>query len=446
VASAELSKLDRDVREVIDRHALTGKPLLAKKTATINDPLAQLGKRLFFSMSLSGQEDTACVSCHHPLLGGGDNLSLSIGVNAIDPAVIGPGRRHSPKGFDFDGGPTVPRNAQTTFNTVFYNRCMFWDCRIESLGATPGMNGQDNSIMRTPDTMWGMPASPADSLLQAQAGFPVTAEDEMRARFMRDAHGNEVREALAKRLRDKQEHWLQDFQIAFKSNRNASELIVFENISAAIAAYEESQVFVDTPWKKYVAGNLQAIEQNAKRGALLFYRDKAQGGVGCARCHRGDLFSDENFYVMAVPQIGRGTEDGAREDHDYGRFLQTGNDEDRFAFRTPTLLNIEVTRPYGHNGAYEDLREMIRHMLNPIRAIARYPFRLTQFDANVINRHARENTREVQKHFEQLVKKNPGLVEMFDDNETQVEQLHAFLLSLTDPCVKNPVCMAPWLE
>ncbi|MDG1120904.1 MAG: cytochrome-c peroxidase, partial [Glaciecola sp.] len=50
-----------------------------------NGALWQLGQQLFFSKSLSMNNDVACVSCHHPMLGGGDGLSLSVGVNALDP-------------------------------------------------------------------------------------------------------------------------------------------------------------------------------------------------------------------------------------------------------------------------------------------------------------------------------------------------------------------------
>src|SRR5690606_40245218 len=60
-----------------------------------DDPLPRLGKLLFFSKSLSGDFDTACASCHHPALGGGDDLALPVGTGAIDPDVVGPGRGRS---------------------------------------------------------------------------------------------------------------------------------------------------------------------------------------------------------------------------------------------------------------------------------------------------------------------------------------------------------------
>ena len=44
-----------------------------------------MSSRLFFSKTLGGDEDTACASCHHPTLGGGDAMPLPIGVGADEP-------------------------------------------------------------------------------------------------------------------------------------------------------------------------------------------------------------------------------------------------------------------------------------------------------------------------------------------------------------------------
>jgi len=41
---------------------------------------------------------------------------------------------------------------------------------------------------------------------------------------------------------------------------------------------------------------------------------------------------------------------------------------DAYRFRTPSLRNVALTAPYGHNGAYPTLRGIIRHHLDPRRA------------------------------------------------------------------------------
>ena len=60
------------LRAIIDRQALIGDPGAVSDLPMIDDPVAQLGMQLFFTKALGGDTDVACVSCHHPLLGGGD--------------------------------------------------------------------------------------------------------------------------------------------------------------------------------------------------------------------------------------------------------------------------------------------------------------------------------------------------------------------------------------
>ena len=128
---------------------LTGDPTTGRTLPSINDPKAQLGKKLFFTKGLGGDSDSACVTCHHPSLGGGDDLSLSIGVGAETPDLLGPGRFHDSTAANYDGGPTVPRNAPTTFNIAMWDQVLFHDGRVESLGKTVGANGDDGLGIRS---------------------------------------------------------------------------------------------------------------------------------------------------------------------------------------------------------------------------------------------------------------------------------------------------------
>ncbi|HJP36572.1 MAG TPA: cytochrome c peroxidase, partial [Gammaproteobacteria bacterium] len=62
--------LDIELFQLITALGLTGDPAAGRDLPSIDDPIPQLGMKLFFSKSLGGGFDTACVSCHHPLLGG----------------------------------------------------------------------------------------------------------------------------------------------------------------------------------------------------------------------------------------------------------------------------------------------------------------------------------------------------------------------------------------
>ena len=60
--------LDEQLRVVIAKQGLSGDPSMGRELPSLEEPLTQLGMKLFFSKALGGNLDSACVSCHHPLL------------------------------------------------------------------------------------------------------------------------------------------------------------------------------------------------------------------------------------------------------------------------------------------------------------------------------------------------------------------------------------------
>ncbi len=420
---------------------LTGDPTTGRVLPDVTDPKVQLGKKLFFSKGLGGDEDSACVTCHHPSLGGGDDLSLPIGVGAEIPNLLGPGRFHAVDavGGEFDGGPTVPRNAPTTFNIALWDQVLFHDGRIESLGKTPGMNGDDGAGIRTPDSAFGIAdANSGANLTEAQSRFPVTSPEEMRAFTFAQGSTAVIRTALEGRLSG---DWDAEFTTAFG---DAS--ITYERIAEAIGEYERSQVFVDTPLKAFIEGDNKAISESAKRGAITFFSSIEEGGANCVSCHSGDFFTDEKFHVIAAPQIGRGkgNDNGTLSNDDFGRFRETGDAGDMYKFRTPTLLNVSATGPWGHVGAHTTLEAVIRHHLNPVEAVANFDF--GQLDPTVQAADMLTNT---QFALDQLVANRSNDVENVlqnvDLSEEQITDLVEFVNTLTDPCVEDRDCLAPWI-
>lgn len=449
------SALDRQLRSLIAARGLTGDPAAGRELPGIDDPLAQLGKRLFFTKALGGQFDSSCASCHHPNLGGGDDLVLPTGVDAEVPHLLGPGRRQAFGTPGFDGGPTVPRNSPTTFNLGLYDSSMFWDSRVESLGKTPGMNGGDGLGIDTPDSFGFGQADPAagDNLVMAQARFPVTSRDEMKGYFFEFGSWNDViRDHLAARMGgygvgagEISDSWLPYFRGAYDSLGSAEELITYENISRAIAEYQRSQVFVDNPWFDYVKGADFAISEAAKRGAVLFYSDPAAGGAGCYQCHTGDFFTDEQHYTLAMPQVGRGKGDGhLNGPEDYGRFYETGHPDQKFAFRTPNLLNVAVTGPWNHCGSYTTLEAVIYHHCQPVDAVANYDF--NQLPPEVQTTYTLQVTNDALNQL--LIYRASGVKTIQDVPVTPqgLADLVEFLHTLTDPCVLDPDCMEPWVQ
>jgi cytochrome c peroxidase len=73
-----------------------------------------------------------------------------------------------------------------------------------------------------------------------------------------------------------------------------------------------------------------------------------------------------------MPQIGGGKGDGVFGYEDFGRERVTGDSNDRYRFRVPTLRNVAQTAPYGHAGAYNTLEAVVRHHLDPVASLYAY--------------------------------------------------------------------------
>jgi cytochrome c peroxidase len=142
-------------------------------------------------------------------------------------------------------------------------------------------------------------------------------------------------------------------------------------IGQAIAAYERTLVFDDSPFDRYMDGDTAALSDAAKRGLALF-----AGKAGCAACHRGPNLTDDAFHNIGVPDRTvraipaalatiafdakrMGLPDWAAVTEDLGRQLVTKLPEDGGKFRTMSLRNVAQTAPYMHNGAFAGLEQVI---------------------------------------------------------------------------------------
>lgn len=452
------------LQRLVSERGLTGDPassrsLIQRIPDPIDAPVEKLGQLLFFSKTLSGAYDVACASCHHPLFAGGDSLSLPVGVAAIAPELIGPGREIDPL-YDMDpnqdGGPNTPRNSQTVFNVAMYDRALLHDGRVFSLAEDAVPSGIGQSI-RTPESGNAPDADAGESLLEAQSRFPLVSNREMRNfRYPLLADPEQYRQFLAGRLRgeyesDKQTpeaagNWLAYFERAFPEGTQP--IVTLENIQRALAAYQRSLIFIDSPWRRYIGGQDETISDAAIRGAILFLGDEADGGLACYQCHSGDRFTDENFYNAGFPQIGRGRRaDGS----DPGRWQVTRMAVDEHAFRTPSLLNVAATGPYGHAGTFDTLDQLLHYHADPVREVDNFFSSdsialLSQFsgqgagvelypDAEQLTRNALESS-----SFHVVADLLPGPL-----SSQQAQDLKAFLEALTDSCVIEEQCIAQWV-
>lgn len=331
-------------------------------------PLAakvQLGKILYFDKILSGNENIACVSCHHPMMWTGDGLALPVGEGGQGLGVTR----------DTGSGAAaiherVPRHAPAVFNLGAreFTR-MFYDGRVEKNPAAP--SGFDSPA--GDDLPHGL-----DNVLAVQTMFPVTSPAEMAGQAGENPQANAaadnhlagdggVWDLIAKKLQAIPEY-VDMFMAAYPGEILAAGDITYVHAANAMAAFEAREWrFDNSPFDQYLRGNKQALSTDARIGMNIFY-----GKGGCSNCHSGAFQTDQDFHAIAMPQIGPGKGDDADGHSDFGREQVTGNTGDRFRFRTPTLRNVALTAPYGHAGAYNTLEAMVRHMLDSVNSLYEY--------------------------------------------------------------------------
>jgi cytochrome c peroxidase len=119
--------------------------------------------------------------------------------------------------------------------------------------------------------------------------------------------------------------------------------VTIDQVTRAIAAFEETLVTPNSRFDKWLTGDEQALSARELSGYRLF---KASG---CVACHNGPAAGGRSFRKMGVVEAYR-TDNPAE-----GRVAVTGRDADRLSFKVPTIRNVALTYPYFHDGAADTL-------------------------------------------------------------------------------------------
>ena len=218
------------------------------------------------------------------------------------------------------------RNSQTTVNSAFFTK-LFW------AGEVPSLEAQAKSAIT------GNLAGNGDTVMI------------------------EERLALIPEYVDR-------FQEAFGASQPSFDLVL-----KAIASFERAEMISrDSPFDEYLAGDKDALSDDAKKGLALF-----QGKARCIACHNGPLMSDEDYHFLDLPQNKLFEKDPLRQvalryqhyirgvpeevyrnaDSDLGLYYTTKKDSDRGRFRAPSLRYLEYTAPYMHNGVFGTIEDVI---------------------------------------------------------------------------------------
>ncbi|UTM59576.1 His-Xaa-Ser system-associated MauG-like protein [Photobacterium sp. CCB-ST2H9] len=364
---ANALNIDDSLKVAIDAFQLKGN-VCDKNKLTKFSPLASIGEVIFERPVLSGDKDTACANCHIDNKALADGLSLAIGVGGK-----GEGSERLAS-----GGAVVPRNAFTVFArgdnrfTTF-----FWDGKVQRV---------DNEIYSPIGEGFSMGF---DSALSVASVLPLLARDEFlgtsklydsnrHVELVENQYYHDKVSAqnifIQERLKEIDDKDVLKLLNALKNIGMPKEDLTLPTVGNALASFirkKTQDLCQQSAWEKYILGKTSALSLRQKRGALLFY-----GKARCASCHSGDLMSDMSFHSIGIPQ---GLQGPHMFGQDLGRAMVTLDTKDRYKFRTPSLVSVSQTEPYGHNGIFSTLEGVVKYHISPI-----FYFRNSEVSENMI--------------------------------------------------------------
>lgn len=274
--------------------------------------IEQLGKIMYQDKDFSFNSTESCQTCHHHVSGFADP------TNSRDPyyTVVSLGA----DGVSL-GGRNAPTAAYAGYSPVLqeitageYVGGMFWDGRA---------------------TGWTL----GDPLAEQAQGPPLNpVEMNMPSK---EAVVQAVRESTYTHL----------FYTVFGGGSLDDVDSAFDNIARAIAAYERSSE-VQKFSSRFDQGRLSSQEI---RGMDLFQ-------TNCAKCHstedvtgKGPLFTQYTYANIGIPINPLLANNPI--DYGLGGFLVDAAQNGKF--KVPTLRNVALTAPYGHNGYFPTLKDMV---------------------------------------------------------------------------------------
>jgi len=167
--------------------------------------------------------------------------------------------------------------------------------------------------------------------LQEQAGGPIANPGEM-------AFTHELAIAVLASIPASRA----DFRQVFGQDK-----LTIEQVTRAIAAFEEVLVTPGSRFDQWLSGKKSALTKDELAGYQLFKSS------GCIACHNGPAVGGNTFQKMGVVEPYKTAMTAE------GRSAVTGKDADRFNFKVPTLRNVELTYPYFHDGEAATLTQAV---------------------------------------------------------------------------------------
>ena len=261
--------------------------------------LALLGFVMFYDARLSQDGGVRCASCHDPASAFGDGRPRAQGLGALE------------------------RNSPSLYNAAWLPT-QFWDGRGADLGLqaigpleTPLEMGL--SRLQLAHTVASLYAEPYAAIFG-----PLPALGDLQRFPAQGGPGDASFAAMA------------------DADRDAVNQLA-QRTSQALAAYVRQVATGRGPLDDYLLGNDAALDAPAQRGLTVFLR------ASCSACHSGPNLSDGAYHNLGLPSWP-----GAPLDRGRGA-ITPSLAASQGAFRTPSLRNVGVIAPYGHNGIWPNL-------------------------------------------------------------------------------------------
>lgn len=265
----------------------------------------------------------------------------------------------------------APADNPTTAEKIKLGKALFFDPRLSSTGTVScnschnvmaggddsrptsmGVHGQLGG--RSAPTVWNAAFYSTQfwdgraNTLEDQAKGPITNPIEM---------GMQDHDSAIERLRQ-----IPGYRALFKQAFGNDEITI-DKTAMAIAAYERTLITPNSAYDRFVKGDKNALNKQQQKGMELF------ASVGCISCHSGAAFNGQQGIEVGTPVLMKfptftDNEYVVKYDFlsDKGREEVTGNKDDAYLFRIPTLRNIALTAPYFHNGKVNDLSTAVKVM------------------------------------------------------------------------------------
>jgi len=305
---------------------------------------ADLGALLYFDDNLSINRNQSCATCHTP-------PHFVDPTNIADPvnSVVSLGSDVS-----LNGGRNAPSAAYAAFSPFFHWNAVeglyvggqFWDGRANTLT----------------DQAKGPFLNPVEMAMPSKAS---------------------VLDRLTERLNPNREQYNKLFRkiynVSLRKLDTDEDVIavnaVYDMMADAIAAFEKTRKFnpFSSKFDYYLAGQAQ-LSDSEQRGLVLF-----EGKAGCSACHTSEplispdgnmmppLFTDFTYDNIGIPKsthpmlVDNPVDLGLGGRPEIAATDPTGQEKGKF--KVMSLRNIAVTPPYGHNGFFPTLEDIV-HFYN----------------------------------------------------------------------------------